>query len=891
MRVRVSAIGLGVLAMLTMALSGNGVIIAGAANQTPGPGTLFPQSGSIVPNAVNELDCNGFSAAYAPAKASIKPLCADPIQHDANGHYYKANDNGHYIGHDEPSVKFESTAPGSANHMTYYMQLPVDPAAAPQPDGSKSIYAMLSPAPWFGMSVCDPNSDPVGPCTPDTDPPINKPNTAGQAFMELQFYPPGFQPFNDNVSCDPTKWCSAMTIDSVTCPTKNAGICLPNVNCFEPVNFAFLQIGGVPAGPPSPQLVNNESFTPNASTLKMGQNDTLRVTLQDHIVAGDDAHSGLMTSIDDLTTGQTGFMIASSSNGFMNTDSNTCNGAPFSFHPTYSTAAKANMLPWSVLEGGILMEQEIGHMETCSSLLNAGPTGIHYSNNEVFIDNSTMQTCVGGIPEGGTMGLGEGPCAVVSLLSTCVGATTEGGGACPQNIGQGVNSCEGSDATCIPAGSRSVITGIPPATVTTMYTNPLNECQANQAQNGDLDFDGNDYITDWPDGTANHPSSIRYLGPFDSAGQIYPDVQIETDLAGSEQNCSLSSTSTNCAVPPYGTGNLQTFYPYWSLTNTQGINSLPQGLTAANTCTWNFGNTIAGVTTNDLTKDGEYGSGTATSRGDFISNVEPNPEFNGNCPLSPFSVPPPPAVLPFGTTCPGPQILDLVSDAPNTFPGGTGQNMDNLDIVQAAFATEKDGGGNATFLDVTMTMKNLTVPPDATFDSNLLSGFWSVHWIYAGNPYLVQAEGSANPASVMFVAGPDPANAASAQTNDTSIATGSSFNTGSGPAPSGTIFFHVPVGVVGSPPNGALLTHTFAETNGSPVPTGAVFYTAPGDVAPDGSGNPAEPGFAADYVVGQTVCVPPNIPEAPLVPLVVIGGGIVALVGSRRLAPRLKKAV
>src|SRR4029077_20355433 len=155
----------------------------------------------------------------------------------------------------------------------------------------------------------------------------------------------------------------------------------------------------------SPQLVNIESFTPNANTLKMSQSDTLRVTLQDHIVAGDDAHSGLMTTIDDLTTGQTGYMISSAANGFMNTDSSTCNGAPFSFHPTYDTAAQANMPPWSVLEGGILAEQEIGHMETSDSLQFPVPTTIHYSNNEVFSDLSTQQTCVGGIPEAGTAGL------------------------------------------------------------------------------------------------------------------------------------------------------------------------------------------------------------------------------------------------------------------------------------------------------------------------------------------------------------------------------------------------------------------------------------------------------------------------------------------------------
>jgi hypothetical protein len=889
MKIRMGSITLGVAAVLAMTLAGGPATPARAAGTAGSshPATLFPQTGTVVPNTVNELDCNGFSGAYGPAKPSMKPLCADPIQ-NVNGHFYKANDNGHYIGHDEPSVKFMSSAPGSGNHMTYYMQLPVDPAAAPTANGSKSIYAMLSPAPWFGMSVCDPNSDPVGPCTPDSDPPTNNPNHAGQAFMELQFYPPGFQPFNDNVSCDPTKWCSALTIDSVTCPTSNSGACVPNVNCFEPVNFAFLQTNGVPAGPPSPQLVNIESFTPNANTLKMSQNDTLRVTLQDHIVAGDDAHSGLMTTIDDLTTGQTGYMISSAANGFMNTDSSTCNGAPFSFHPTYDTAAQANMLPWSVLEGGILAEQEIGHMETCDSLQFPGPTTIHYSNNEVFSDLSTQQTCVGGIPEAGTAGLGEGPCTTASLLSSCVDATTEGGAACPQQVGQGVNSCEGSDATCIPAGSRTVSEvqpGPPPTQVNVVYNNPLNECQANQAQNGDLDFDGNAYVPDWPDGTANHPTSIRYLGPFDSSGAVYPNVQLETDLAGSENNCNLSSTNTaGCAVPPFGSGNKQTFYPYWTLTNTQGLNGLQ--IAGPNTCVWNFGNTISGVTTNDLGKDGEYGAGTATSRGDFISNVEANPEFAGNCPLAPFSLPPPPPVLPFGSTCPGPQVLDQINDAPNNFAGGSGQNMDNLDIGSATFATESSGGV-PTFLDITLTIKNLTLPPDPTYDPNIDGAYWSVHWRYASHAYEAEANGTGSPASVAFTAGPDTGNEASAASN-TSIATGSSFNTG----PNGTIIFHVPVGLVGSPPSGAQLTDTFAQTHGAALPpalAGGVYFTAAADSAPDGGGNPANPGFGADYFVAQTC--QPNLPETPLVPLLaVVGGATTAVVGVRRYGTRFRKA-
>ena len=83
--------------------------------------------------------------------------------------------------------------------MTYYMQLPVDPRG-PDPHGSVSDYGELCVAPWFGLPICDPKSYPQNPCTPDSDSNsglISDPNAAGSAFMELQFYPPGFTPFLD----------------------------------------------------------------------------------------------------------------------------------------------------------------------------------------------------------------------------------------------------------------------------------------------------------------------------------------------------------------------------------------------------------------------------------------------------------------------------------------------------------------------------------------------------------------------------------------------------------------------------------------------------------------------------------------------------------------------
>ena len=52
--------------------------------------------------------------------------------------------------------------------------------------------------------------------------------------MELQFYPPGFTPFVDSQSCDPTHWCAAVTIDSLEAEFNFVDL---NPACTEPVNL------------------------------------------------------------------------------------------------------------------------------------------------------------------------------------------------------------------------------------------------------------------------------------------------------------------------------------------------------------------------------------------------------------------------------------------------------------------------------------------------------------------------------------------------------------------------------------------------------------------------------------------------------------------------------
>ncbi|HEV2371151.1 MAG TPA: hypothetical protein VGS19_03185 [Streptosporangiaceae bacterium] len=562
-------------------------------------------SGGVRPNATNMVDCNGHSPKYKAVKAGLGGLCTDPIAVNKYGTAYRFRDNGVYIGHDEPSVKFISNQPGSGNQMTYVMRLSRDPRGTPttSPTGTTTTdYAELTPAAWFGLPMCDRKSYPQNPCTPDSDTntgAINNPNDAGSAFMELQFYAPKFQPFIDSPSCNARRWCVALTIDSLSC---TFGFATCNNNCIEPVNFAFLQRNGVPAGPPGPQLSDTDTMFPNKETLMMNPGDTLVVNIRD-------TSQGLMTAVTDLNTEQTGFMVASAANGFMDTNIADCTGTPFSFHPEYSTAQQQNQVPWAALEGGVLMQQELGHFEPCDSVTNSFPINDHFGNGESFSDPGTAQTCVGGYEGAGKTG--EGPCSLTT--GNCGSASTEGGAACPSNNFASGNLCEFSDAICAPAGSRTIDVNGTPETVSW----PVAGCQANFFQNGDLDFEGSDYVADWPDGSKTHPTSFAYIGPF-TGGHTYPNIQFETDLAASEITCDVA-TGAGCAAPPIGP-NGPAFYPFWSLAHG------PEG-----GCVWNFGNNIAGRTVQNFGMDAEYGTpDVARFGGTLTSPVMSNPQL-GSC--------------------------------------------------------------------------------------------------------------------------------------------------------------------------------------------------------------------------------------------------------------------
>ena len=337
--------------------------------------------------------------------------------------------------------------------MTYLAKIPVDPRRSPTPSGSVTNYGQLSVAPWFGLPICDPNSYPQNPCTPDSDSNVglNVANAAGSAFMELQLYPPGYTPFVDSESCSATKWCAALTIDSLEC---NFNFATCNPNCEEPANFGFLQTNGVPTGPPSPQLADVSTFLPNGNTLMINQGDVLSISITD-------PPQGFTTAIRDLTTHQTGLMTASAGNGFMNTSPANCSGTPFTFHAEYNTASEQqNQVPWAAAEGGVLMEQELGHSEVCSSVTNQDPFTKTFPGGQSFTDPNIYDTCVGGT---------EGPRArpVRARVTRLPAARTRRRkgrtvrGLSTENPASGA-LCEFADAYCFQKGSRTALmNGVP----------------------------------------------------------------------------------------------------------------------------------------------------------------------------------------------------------------------------------------------------------------------------------------------------------------------------------------------------------------------------------------------------------------------------------------------
>ncbi len=444
---------------------------------------------------------------------------------------------GHYVGHDEPSLLFYSSTPGSGNSATYTLTLPTEPAMLPEQNGSGGVDDFeLYPTFWFGMAMCDTQSYPefTKTCTPDSDanifdnPSPKAPDYIGRhpgtAFMELQFYPPGWVPEEQGgTSCDGTHWCAALTIDSLSAQPEGGK--LNNPKCLESfgeeyMNFSFVTTDGT-TGQGAALAGSHSSHRAAQSTniLLMNRGDT--VTLQMN-----DTSDGFQVTIDDTTSGNRGSIVASPANGFAQVvfapNSKSCTVVPYAFHPMYATSGLHTRVPWAAHSYNVAVSWELGHFELCSAVVKQG-----------------------------------GRCRVK---------------------GTSEKHRDSDDNFCFSAAASTNI--------------QVGGCLAE-----DNDFDGPSYQNDWPGSLASadldsqvHPSSALLTSPLfenqsTGAMQNYDQVAFETDMpvfeAGFHDGCS-KITGIGCFDPPPG----GVFYPFYSI-----------GTSGGGACVWQFGAAnIAGTT-------------------------------------------------------------------------------------------------------------------------------------------------------------------------------------------------------------------------------------------------------------------------------------------------------
>ncbi len=509
-------------------------------------------------------------ATLATANLAAAPAAAGAGQHAAINCEYSgmcaevANSadvfGSEYVGHDEPSGVFYSNVAGSGNHMAYSLQLPRDPSPAHPNTPGKSYQFELNGAMWLGMALCDTQSYPeqVSTCTPDSDSnivdPAVSPKHPGTAFMELQFYPPGWVPWPTwqvavgASGCDPTKWCAAMNIfslaeDPVAGTTLNA-TCAAKTG-LEYVNFAFISKNGRTTAAANPVDSTTATFTPDRKNdLFMNSGDNLKVSLHD-------TPNGLQAVINDLTSGQTGAMTASAANGFGQVQyaptGSSCVDIPYDFHPMYSTSSEQTRVIWAAHTYNISFTSEIGHFENCAgpNPIPATPFGLDASGNPV----------------------------------TCPAGNSEG-------FGSNKSPTDGDDDFCFP-GTEALRINI------------------NGCTDTNTGFDGLSYQPVWPDGNKKlHPQPILFSSPRTGPGNSvnYSRVGFEANLPRIESTCNRSTGAGCTLIPTTDKGTPAAFYPFFSAFQ-NGV----QDERGNGGCVWAFGNDLPGATT-DFGRNAQYGS-------------------------------------------------------------------------------------------------------------------------------------------------------------------------------------------------------------------------------------------------------------------------------------------
>jgi hypothetical protein len=362
--------------------------------------------------------------------------------------------------------------------------------------------------------------------------------------MEMQFYPPGWVPWPAGVSCDPTKWCAALNIDSLSEDPVNGTVLNPTCTAqiggnIEYVNFAFITKNGHAQAPASPINATAATFTPDATQdLFMNSGDTIITSLHDT------AH-GLRIDISDLTTHQSGSMTASASNGFgqiqYDASGSSCNNIPYDFHPMYSTSTEHTRVPWAAHSYNIAFADEIGHFQACNGTATITPGANCPAGNTEYDGEPTDandQQCY--------------PASASTLIQT--------------------NGCiEGSGVTGFDSLPYQLLwpdgnTALHPTAL--QFTSPITGPGFNYSRMA--------FEADLPRIEA-------------------PDV---------DGNCNRT-TGANCTlIPLTDDGQPVNFYPFFSI-HKSSFESRRSDFAG---CSWLIGNDVPGLTTNDFGKNAQYGS-------------------------------------------------------------------------------------------------------------------------------------------------------------------------------------------------------------------------------------------------------------------------------------------
>jgi hypothetical protein len=362
------------------------------------------------------------------------------------------------------------------------------------------------------MALCDSQSAPefTNQCTPNTDANIfddsdpASPHYVGRhpgtAFMEMQFYPPGWAQWPAGNSCDTQRWCAALNIFSLL-QNQNTGQ-LNNADCqarvgIEPGNFAFITKNGKSHAPAGPLNGTLGTFTPDPNKdFFMRSGDVILVNLFD-------TAAGFTVVLVDLTTGTAGSMTASPANGFeqvnFQPNATACTATPLAFHPMYSTSSEHTRVPWAAHSYNIAFADETGHFQYCNS-----------------VDTATGNCLVAGGRDAGSAPDGDDNfCFATSQLPP---------GSVP------VAGCQGADVDFDGP----------------VYFNNWPGTLADPARD-----------------RAIHAQPIRFTSPVTSGFQQFDRVAFEADLPRIENQVTPAcnrTTGANCVNPPPNTA----FYPIFT---------------------------------------------------------------------------------------------------------------------------------------------------------------------------------------------------------------------------------------------------------------------------------------------------------------------------------------